>query len=153
MIAAGASTNAHKMPQVGTLMTPISLSFDFKAYPVRQVSQTGVVHPTWTPPTRTAQLSSLETEVFDVLVVGGGATGSGVALDCATRGLKVALVERDDFAAGTSSKSTKLIHGGIRYLAQAFQSKVPPDSLLDVLRNLRFNREYVSLSLLFHLAG
>ena len=53
-----------------------------------------------------------------MLVIGGGATGSGVALDCATRGLKVAMVERDDFASGTSSKSTKLIHGGIRYLAQ-----------------------------------
>lgn len=64
------------------------------------------------------QLKALKQEKFDVLVVGGGATGSGVALDCATRGLKVALIERDDFASGTSSRSTKLIHGGIRYLAQ-----------------------------------
>lgn len=53
---------------------------------------------------------------FDVLVVGGGITGCGVALDAATRGLSVALVERDDFASGTSSKSSKLIHGGLRYL-------------------------------------
>jgi len=57
---------------------------------------------------------------FDVLVVGGGATGAGMALDAASRGLKVALVERDDFAAGTSSRSTKLIHGGVRYLEKAF---------------------------------
>ena len=57
-------------------------------------------------------------EPFDVLVVGGGITGSGVALDAATRGLRTALVERDDFASGTSSKSSKLVHGGLRYLQQ-----------------------------------
>ncbi|PWN25176.1 DAO-domain-containing protein [Jaminaea rosea] len=58
-------------------------------------------------------------EGFDLLVVGGGATGTGVAVDAATRGLSVALVEKDDFGAGTSSKSTKLIHGGVRYLQKA----------------------------------
>lgn len=56
---------------------------------------------------------------FDLLVIGGGATGCGVALDAATRGLDVALVERDDFAQGTSSRSTKLLHGGVRYLEKA----------------------------------
>ncbi|KAK4046286.1 mitochondrial glycerol-3-phosphate dehydrogenase [Microbotryomycetes sp. JL221] len=56
---------------------------------------------------------------FDLLIVGGGATGAGVALDAATRGLKVAIVERDDFSSGTSSKSTKLVHGGVRYLQKA----------------------------------
>lgn len=56
---------------------------------------------------------------YDLLVIGGGATGSGIALDAATRGLKVAIVERDDFSAGTSSKSTKLVHGGVRYLEKA----------------------------------
>eukprot|EP00249_Psilotum_nudum_P023306 c28824_g3_i1 orf=418-2373(-) len=56
---------------------------------------------------------------FDILVIGGGGTGCGVALDAATRGLRVALVERDDFAAGTSSRSTKLVHGGVRYLEKA----------------------------------
>ncbi len=56
---------------------------------------------------------------LDVLIIGGGATGTGAALDAATRGLKVGLVERGDFASGTSSKSTKLIHGGVRYLEQA----------------------------------
>jgi glycerol-3-phosphate dehydrogenase len=60
----------------------------------------------------------LAAEDFDVLVVGGGITGCGVALDAATRGLRTALVEADDFASGTSSKSSKLIHGGLRYLQQ-----------------------------------
>ncbi|EPS31873.1 Glycerol-3-phosphate dehydrogenase [Penicillium oxalicum] len=59
-------------------------------------------------------------EPYDLLVIGGGATGSGIALDAATRGLRVAVVERDDFSAGTSSKSTKLVHGGVRYLEKAF---------------------------------
>ncbi|KAK5005496.1 hypothetical protein LTR28_007647, partial [Elasticomyces elasticus] len=58
-------------------------------------------------------------DIYDLLVIGGGATGTGIALDAATRGLKVALVERDDFASGTSSKSTKLVHGGVRYLEKA----------------------------------
>ena len=59
-------------------------------------------------------------EPYDLLIIGGGATGAGVALDAVTRGLRVAVVERDDFAAGTSSKSTKLVHGGVRYLEKAF---------------------------------
>ncbi|KAF2117713.1 mitochondrial glycerol-3-phosphate dehydrogenase-like protein [Lophiotrema nucula] len=60
-----------------------------------------------------------EEEPYDLLIIGGGATGSGIALDAVTRGLKVALVERDDFSSGTSSKSTKLVHGGVRYLEKA----------------------------------
>ncbi|KAJ4286377.1 mitochondrial glycerol-3-phosphate dehydrogenase [Collariella sp. IMI 366227] len=56
---------------------------------------------------------------YDLLIIGGGATGTGIALDAVTRGLKVALVEREDFSAGTSSKSTKLVHGGVRYLEKA----------------------------------
>ncbi|PNY25146.1 Glycerol-3-phosphate dehydrogenase, partial [Tolypocladium capitatum] len=59
---------------------------------------------------------------YDLLIIGGGATGTGIALDAATRGLKVALVERDDFSAGTSSKSTKLVHGGVRYLEKAVRN-------------------------------
>lgn len=71
-------------------------------------------------PSRADQLKALqETAEFDILVIGGGATGSGVALDAVTRGFKTALVEADDFASGTSSKSTKLIHGGVRYLQKA----------------------------------
>jgi len=60
----------------------------------------------------------LKTEVFDLIIIGGGITGAGIALDAASRGMKVALLEKSDFAAGTSSKSTKLIHGGLRYLKQ-----------------------------------
>ena len=67
---------------------------------------------------RTTMLERLRDEEFDVLVVGGGITGAGVALDATTRGLRTALVERDDFASGTSSKSSKLVHGG---------SAVPPE--------------------------
>jgi glycerol-3-phosphate dehydrogenase len=63
-------------------------------------------------------LEALGNEEFDVLVIGGGITGAGIALDAATRGLRTALVERDDFASGTSSKSSKMIHGGLRYLQQ-----------------------------------
>ncbi len=65
---------------------------------------------------RSAALRRLEGETFDVLVIGGGVTGAGIALDAASRGFRTALVERDDFASGTSSKSSKLVHGGIRYL-------------------------------------
>src|SRR5947209_11769253 len=67
---------------------------------------------------RTTALRRLADERFDVLVIGGGITGAGVALDAASRGLRTALVERDDFASGTSSKSSKLVHGGLRYLQQ-----------------------------------
>ncbi len=66
--------------------------------------------------TRTAQLARLGQRRFDVLVIGGGITGAGIARDAARRGLDVALVERDDFASGTSSRSSRLVHGGVRYL-------------------------------------
>ena len=61
-------------------------------------------------------MARLEREELDVLVVGGGITGVGIALDAASRGLSVGLIEADDLAAGTSSRSSKLIHGGLRYL-------------------------------------
>ena len=61
---------------------------------------------------------NLQQTEFDILIIGGGITGAGIALDAALRGMKVALVEKNDFASGTSSKSTKLIHGGLRYLKQ-----------------------------------
>ena len=66
-----------------------------------------------------AKPSESSNDEYDLLIIGGGATGAGIALDAVTRGLKVALVERDDFSSGTSSKSTKLVHGGIRYLEKA----------------------------------
>jgi glycerol-3-phosphate dehydrogenase len=62
--------------------------------------------------------NDLQATEFDLLIIGGGITGSGIALDAASRGMKVALIEKNDFASGTSSKSTKLIHGGLRYLKQ-----------------------------------
>ncbi|XP_009760652.1 glycerol-3-phosphate dehydrogenase SDP6, mitochondrial isoform X2 [Nicotiana sylvestris] len=80
-----------------------------------------------------ALIGSSLSNPLDILVVGGGATGCGVALDAATRGLRVGLVERDDFSSGTSSRSTKLIHGGVRYLEKAV-----------------FNLDYGQLKLVFH---
>ncbi|XP_010241819.1 PREDICTED: glycerol-3-phosphate dehydrogenase SDP6, mitochondrial-like [Nelumbo nucifera] len=88
-------------------------------------------------PSREVQESALmgasSANPLDVLVVGGGATGCGVALDAASRGLRVGLVEREDFSSGTSSRSTKLIHGGVRYLEKAV-----------------FNFDYGQLKLVFH---
>jgi len=107
------------------------------------------LHPTlWTPPSRAEMIQALkgnkslprakseidsakysgvaqaksktpDTDEYDLLIIGGGATGAGVALDAASRGLKVAVVDRNDWASGTSSKSTKLVHGGVRYLQKA----------------------------------
>ncbi|MCB0546428.1 MAG: glycerol-3-phosphate dehydrogenase/oxidase [Phaeodactylibacter sp.] len=67
---------------------------------------------------RKAIIEKLKSETYDLVVIGGGITGAGIALDAADRGMNVALLEKNDFASGTSSKSTKLIHGGLRYLKQ-----------------------------------
>jgi glycerol-3-phosphate dehydrogenase len=79
---------------------------------------------------RDAAIQALSTERFDVVVVGGGITGAGVALDAAARGYSVALVEKSDFAAGTSSRSSKLVHGGLRYL-QNFDLGLVREALLE----------------------
>jgi glycerol-3-phosphate dehydrogenase len=79
---------------------------------------------------RSQALSALSQEEFDVIVVGGGITGAGVALDAATRGYSVALLERNDYAAGTSSRSSKLVHGGLRYL-QNFDLGLVREALLE----------------------
>src|SRR5690625_5203018 len=71
-------------------------------------------------------LNSLANEKLDVLIIGGGITGAGIALDATTRGMKTGLIEMQDFAAGTSSRSTKLVHGGLRYLQQ-FEVKLVAD--------------------------
>ena len=69
--------------------------------------------------TRQEQLAALAArKEWDIIVIGGGASGLGVALDAAARGFSVALIEAGDFARGTSSRATKLVHGGVRYLAQ-----------------------------------
>jgi hypothetical protein len=99
----------------------------------------------WTPPSRDEIKKKLRSVNYDVLVIGGGATGCGVALDATTRGLTTAVVEMDDFAAGTSSRSTKLIHGGIRYLALAFQSQIPPKSLLDLISHLHYDHSMMQV--------
>lgn len=72
----------------------------------------------WGIKEREQQLKGLKNEEFDLLIIGGGITGAGILLDAVARGLKVVLVEKNDFASGTSSRSTKLIHGGLRYLKQ-----------------------------------
>ncbi len=79
---------------------------------------------------RERAIETLAGEQFDVLVIGGGVTGAGVALDAATRGYSVALVEKTDFAAGTSSRSSKLVHGGLRYL-QNFDLGLVREALLE----------------------
>jgi glycerol-3-phosphate dehydrogenase len=87
-------------------------------------SQASVLNPAQ----RHEDLAKLRTEEFDALVVGGGVVGTGIALDAAARGLKVALIEGNDFASGTSSRSSKLIHGGLRYLEQ-FDFKLVREAL------------------------
>ncbi|OYO03965.1 glycerol-3-phosphate dehydrogenase/oxidase [Enemella evansiae] len=82
----------------------------------RQARELVLDHPV--PFDRSTNLDRLAAESFDVVVVGGGITGAYTALDCALRGLRVALVEKDDFASGTSSKSSKMVHGGLRYIEQ-----------------------------------
>jgi glycerol-3-phosphate dehydrogenase len=79
---------------------------------------------------REQALQALSGETFDVVVIGGGITGAGVALDAASRGYSVALVERDDYASGTSSRSSKMVHGGLRYL-QNFDLGLVREALLE----------------------
>lgn len=91
---------------------------------------------------REEQLNKLKTtKEFDVVVVGGGCTGSGIALDAASRGLSVAMIERDDFGAGTSSRSTKLLWAGSRYLVQAL---VKYFSLSTIKSPISATKEFIS---------
>src|SRR5258705_199834 len=89
------------------------MSADASAFTPTEDDQT-TAHAT--RPDRDAMFAALGREVFDLLVVGGGITGAGVARDAALRGLRVALVEKHDYASGTSSRSSRLVHGGVRYL-------------------------------------
>src|SRR5689334_3425200 len=79
---------------------------------------------------RDQALAAMQDDRFDVVVVGGGITGAGVALDAASRGYSVALVERGDFGQGTSSRSSKMVHGGLRYL-QNFDLGLVREALLE----------------------
>lgn len=97
--------------------------------------------PPQPPAPRAERLLALSSQEFDVLVIGGGVTGAGVARDAALRGLKVALVEREDFASGTSSRSSRLIHGGVRYLEHGhlglvFESSIERARLLRLAPHL-----------------
>src|SRR5690348_1866970 len=80
--------------------------------------------------TRAAALEEIAGRRFEVVVIGGGITGAGVALDAASRGYSVALLERDDFAVGTSSRSSKMVHGGLRYL-QNFDLGLVREALIE----------------------
>ncbi|MCK4844508.1 MAG: FAD-dependent oxidoreductase, partial [Candidatus Heimdallarchaeota archaeon] len=82
---------------------------------------------------REKQISKLSEDEFDLLVIGGGINGAGIARDASLRGLKVALIDKGDFSSGTSSKSAKLIHGGLRYI-EKFQFKMVFESVRE--RNL-----------------
>src|SRR5207248_2666931 len=79
---------------------------------------------------RDRAIQALQSEAFDLLVIGGGITGAGVALDAASRGYSVALAEKADYASGTSSRSSKLVHGGLRYL-QNFDLGLVREALLE----------------------
>ncbi len=101
--------------------------FDQKVFEekIKQMNEQSLNTPRLSFPTtnRNENIKDLTTNQFDVLVIGGGATGAGVLLNLYNKGLKCALIESRDFASGTSSKSTKLAHGGIRYLEEVFQFK------------------------------
>lgn len=109
----------------------------------------------WTSPLeqRARDLATLADETLDVLVVGGGIVGTGSALDAATRGLRVGLVERDDIAVGTSSRSSRLIHGGLRYLEQ-YRFGLVREALRERSRVLHLAPHLVTIQpLLFPLFG
>lgn len=113
------------------------LSINDRGGPTLDVVRRKIADSNGIVPSRAVQESALigssAANPLDILVIGGGATGCGVALDATTRGLRVGLVERDDFSSGTSSRSTKLIHGGVRYLEKAV-----------------FSFDYGQLKLVFH---
>ena len=105
-----------------------------------------VLHPEDTPlihynpsivRNRNENIQCMEKEFYDLMIIGGGATGAGVALEASTRGLKSCLIEKTDFAGQTSSKSTKLLHGGVRYLDKAVHGD-------DVIANLNLVMEGLS---------
>ncbi|RKF55613.1 Glycerol-3-phosphate dehydrogenase, mitochondrial [Erysiphe neolycopersici] len=108
--AAAFNTNdgEHRVPQLPKLKP--------RDEQLAELKRGGISHDESNLVTRDAKQDE---NVYDILVIGAGATGAGIALDAVTRGLKVAVVERDDFSSGTSSKSTKLVHGGVRYLEKA----------------------------------
>ncbi|KID87900.1 glycerol-3-phosphate dehydrogenase [Metarhizium guizhouense ARSEF 977] len=128
-----------------------NLSHDRALVPPHRDPNGKIVPPAFPPiRSRAEQLAELRKHdakdaEYDILIIGGGATGTGIALDAVTRGLKVALVERDDFSAGTSSKSTKLVHGGVRYLEKAVWNLDYPQLEL-VIEALRERRGFLNIA-------
>ncbi|OAQ61708.1 glycerol-3-phosphate dehydrogenase, mitochondrial precursor [Pochonia chlamydosporia 170] len=128
-----------------------NLSHDKAVVPVQRDNKGKIVPPAFSAvKSRAEQLAELRRHnkkdaEYDVLIIGGGATGTGIALDAVTRGLKVAVVERDDFSAGTSSKSTKLVHGGVRYLEKAVWNLDYPQLEL-VIEALRERRGFLNIA-------
>lgn len=99
----------------------------------------------WAPESRERALQKINQKKYDLVIIGGGSAGAGCLLDAATRGYSVLLLEREDFASGTSSKSTKLIHGGIRYLEKAIK-EVDYKQLSLVLEGLRERKSFLQLA-------
>ncbi|OAA34358.1 glycerol-3-phosphate dehydrogenase [Metarhizium rileyi] len=130
-----------------------NLAHDAPLVPPRRDDKGRIVPPVFSSSvmSRAEQLAELRrhdgkgANEYDILIIGGGATGTGIALDAVTRGLKVALVERDDFSAGTSSKSTKLVHGGVRYLEKAVWNLDYPQLEL-VIEALRERRGFLNIA-------
>ena len=113
-----AALRPHKYTKEGVIIPPRFPAIKTRDSQIADLKRSGIV--TDQSKSTNSHTNGAATEnIYDLLVIGGGATGTGIALDAATRGLKVALVERDDFSSGTSSKSTKLVHGGVRYLEKA----------------------------------
>lgn len=92
--------------------------------------------------TRDEHLKALTENHFDLLIIGGGANGSGVALDAASRGLKCAVIDAFDFASGTSSRSTKMAHGGVRYFEQMMKLQGDPFENYELLKETLHERNY-----------
>ena len=92
--------------------------------------------------TREQHVTDLKNTEYDLLIVGGGASGSGVVLDAASRGLKCAVIDKYDFASGTSSRSTKLAHGGIRYFEQMMFLEGDPVQSYELLKEALHERSY-----------
>ena len=137
--------STHKI-KMQTHFSPIQLETVSKA---NQSNPESLLLPkeSYTLRTREEFIKELEeTEEFDILIIGGGATGVGTLLACSRKGLKAVLIEANDFASATSSKSTKLLHGGIRYLERVFKysnknRKLDYDLVKEALaeRNLMLN--------------
>lgn len=109
------------MKKITTLVTAsTAIALTYKVYCQNETKKLTPTLPTFK--TREDHLKEMQaTPTYDVVVIGGGCNGAGVLLEASTRGLKTLMIEKDDFGAGASSKSTKLIHGGVRYLQQVFE--------------------------------